>query len=456
MSAPKPTEGGIDQVSFGIVRKGFDKDEVTKYLRGVEESFQDLERWTSTLRQQLTDAERKLADSRSAEAGAVDTAMVAVFDAKDRIIERANAEAAHAKEQAEIRVAAITSDAEKLLAVARSEAADLREAITDGDDSGIAAARVSAAEAEAARIIAEAEVRAAKIAAPAPQAADSLNERIALLESDLDAAQFEVVRVTAERERLTTDLREAEQSNAAAVAASMAEETVVEAERKVATLLAEASEVAERLQAEAEAKIADARSKFDLEAEADRLGVEADLAAGKAEMATLRDAASNAVAQREAAEAGAREEAKSIVEGATAEATQIVERANAEAAGLVGEAEAAVEEAQRVSAETVEAAKRESENQAAAALTVSEAQAKDLVTDAEQQAFGRAAGRRSRSRKDRGSCVQSRGRPRRNLGGQGRDRPQWRRGPRRGVGGQGGERCGSNHRGRPKEVESAR
>ena len=113
-------------MSFGIVRKGFDKDEVMKYLRGVEENFQDLERWTSTLRQQLTDAERMLAESRSAEAGAVDTAMVAVFDAKDRIIERASAEAARLKEQSEIEVAALKNDAVRLMTAAQSESAGLR------------------------------------------------------------------------------------------------------------------------------------------------------------------------------------------------------------------------------------------------------------------------------------------------------------------------------------------
>ena len=114
MSALKP-HGRIDETAFSTSRKGFDKAEVIKYLRTVEENFQDLESWTVTLRHRLQEAEQQLADAKGNESGAVDTAMVAVFDAKDRIIERANAEALRVRDQAEMAVSAKMEEAERLM-----------------------------------------------------------------------------------------------------------------------------------------------------------------------------------------------------------------------------------------------------------------------------------------------------------------------------------------------------
>jgi cell division septum initiation protein DivIVA len=152
----KPQGGRIDETAFSTSRKGFDKAEVIKYLRNVEENFQDLESWTLKLRHQLEDAEQKLADVKGAESGTVDTAMVAVFDTKDRIIERANAnanananaEAQRTRDQAEVAMASKMREAERMMAAARSEVASLQKALAEGDDDGAAAARLAAAEAE--------------------------------------------------------------------------------------------------------------------------------------------------------------------------------------------------------------------------------------------------------------------------------------------------------------------
>ena len=217
--------------------------------------------------------QRKLAEAQSAEAGAVDTAMVAVFDAKDRIIERANAEAARIREQAEMEIGAKKSDAERMLLAAQSESAGLRQALAEGDEAGVAAARVAAAEAEAERIIAAAQSKAAGIQAPDPAAVEELTSKISLLESDLEVAKFEAVKLRTERDRL----------NSAAVA---------EAKETVAALLADASQQAQRLKADAEAQIEASRAAFRKETETERGSLQAQLDLAKAELAQVKESMS--------------------------------------------------------------------------------------------------------------------------------------------------------------------
>ena len=79
----------IDRTKFSVVRKGSDKREVRQYLEELETAFRDLEARSKRAKVQLAEAEERLNASQAESDGSVDNAMFAVFDAKDRILEKA-------------------------------------------------------------------------------------------------------------------------------------------------------------------------------------------------------------------------------------------------------------------------------------------------------------------------------------------------------------------------------
>ena len=95
----------IDTARFSIVRKGYDKREVRDYLQELETAFRDLETWSHQAKVQLAEAEERLSTSKADAEDSVDDAMFAVFDAKDRILDKARRRAeqieAEALEEAE-------------------------------------------------------------------------------------------------------------------------------------------------------------------------------------------------------------------------------------------------------------------------------------------------------------------------------------------------------------------
>ena len=91
------------RTEFSIVRKGFDPAEVEKHLAEYDDRFRDLEEYTSRLKRELKDARRQISRLKAAEQESIDTAMVAVFAAKDRIIEAATHRAREIEQQARIR-----------------------------------------------------------------------------------------------------------------------------------------------------------------------------------------------------------------------------------------------------------------------------------------------------------------------------------------------------------------
>jgi len=124
----------IDKAKFNVVRKGYDKREVRQYLEELETAFRDLEAWSKRAKVQLAEAEQELAKSRSEADGSVDNAMFAVFDAKDRILEKARRRAEQIEEEAlaeaeEIKARADRlsgdGDADDIIAAAREEAQDI-------------------------------------------------------------------------------------------------------------------------------------------------------------------------------------------------------------------------------------------------------------------------------------------------------------------------------------------
>ena len=136
----------IDERKFSLSRRGYDKREVRDYLEDLEQAFRELEGHARRTSQRVADLERDLAKARATEKVSVDNAMMAVFDAKDRILERArrkadeivegaNAEAARIKgaaisgtggaEAGEIEAA--RAQADEIVAAARREADRLRQ-----------------------------------------------------------------------------------------------------------------------------------------------------------------------------------------------------------------------------------------------------------------------------------------------------------------------------------------
>jgi len=87
---------------FTIVRKGYDPAEVDKRLAEYEEAVRDLEVYSARLKHDLKEARQKIARLEAAEQKSVDRAMLAVFDAKERILERALTRAREIEDEARV------------------------------------------------------------------------------------------------------------------------------------------------------------------------------------------------------------------------------------------------------------------------------------------------------------------------------------------------------------------
>ena len=92
---------GVDDRVFPVVRKGYDQEHVRAYLSEIEASFQDWERWAQGAKARL-----KIAEEKARSPDEVDEAMIAVFAAKDRIVEQGRLRAeqieAEARERARV------------------------------------------------------------------------------------------------------------------------------------------------------------------------------------------------------------------------------------------------------------------------------------------------------------------------------------------------------------------
>lgn len=97
-----PDEDGATN-EFSTVRKGYDPAEVEKYLAEYDEAFRDLEEYAARLKRELHDAKLEIARLHAAEQDSIDAAMLAVFDAKDRIIQGAQERARQIEETARAR-----------------------------------------------------------------------------------------------------------------------------------------------------------------------------------------------------------------------------------------------------------------------------------------------------------------------------------------------------------------
>jgi cell division septum initiation protein DivIVA len=95
-----PQTQRIDEKSFSVVRKGFDPREVKSYLEDLEHAFQDIEGHARRTSQRVIELERDLKSARATERASLDNAMMAVFDVKDRLLDRAERRAREITDEA--------------------------------------------------------------------------------------------------------------------------------------------------------------------------------------------------------------------------------------------------------------------------------------------------------------------------------------------------------------------
>jgi cell division septum initiation protein DivIVA len=127
MKEQTPQTKRIDERTFGVVRKGYNPREVKAYLEDLEHAFQDIEGHARRTSQRVVELERQLATSRATEKASMDNAMMAVFDVKDRMIDRAERRAREIQDEADKSAAALLAEA----ATARGREPELEAQIAD-------------------------------------------------------------------------------------------------------------------------------------------------------------------------------------------------------------------------------------------------------------------------------------------------------------------------------------
>ncbi len=100
MKESTPHTQRIDEKTFSVVRKGYDTREVNDYLEDLEFAFQEIEGHAHRTSQRVVELERDLNASRATEKASLDNAMMAVFDVKDRVLDRAERRAKEIRDEA--------------------------------------------------------------------------------------------------------------------------------------------------------------------------------------------------------------------------------------------------------------------------------------------------------------------------------------------------------------------
>ncbi len=423
----------IDEHTFPIGRRGYDKREVQDYLEDLEQAFRELEGHARRTAQRVGELERDLSKARATEKVSVDNAMMAVFDAKDRILERARRKAdeieEHARSEAtKIKAAALTeagggagaggaeleaarAQADEIVASARREADRMRESAESGAgedlEAELAATAAALRRAHADTASAREELDAARKRIVELEAdADSndttaLEQRFAELESHLSAARSDLERVEAElaaRDEEVTALKDAMSAADNALAESKTyvtgiESTLDQKSERITVLegeveqlqaeLAESRQSTDEFAARMRSNEASLAADSDLEDQTELVAelMKANAAADKdTDRITGLEAAVAAGEQRlaEAEQTIADLEAQQASESGAEEASEIIAAAKEEAEAIKDEAG---EEAEQRAAKVITKAREEADQvrQTVATLT---AQAEDARSSA--------------------------------------------------------------------------
>lgn len=100
MKERTPHTQRIDEKKFSVVRKGYDTREVKTFLEDLEHAFSDIEGHAHRTSQRVVELERDLSAARATENASLDNAMMAVFDVKDRMLDRAQRRAREIQDEA--------------------------------------------------------------------------------------------------------------------------------------------------------------------------------------------------------------------------------------------------------------------------------------------------------------------------------------------------------------------
>ena len=287
---------------------------------------------------------------------------------------------AQAAELAKLSGAESIAGAHRARLTAQANAADA-EAARLAAEAAKAAAEANAADAEAARVAAEAAKAAAEAKAADAEAA-RLAAEAAKAAAEANAADAEAARVAAEAAKAAAEAKAdaAEAARVVAEAARVAAETAkTEAEaRAAAAATAQANAEADATAARAAADAAKAEADAANTAAARAKAAQAEAEAAKAEAEARAAAAATAQAEAEAAQAAAEAEAaRAAAAQAEAEAAKTAAeaaKAAAEAAKTAAEANAADAEAARLAAEAAKTAAEAAKTAAEAAKTAAEAE----------------------------------------------------------------------------------
>jgi hypothetical protein len=106
---------------FTTVRKGYDPAEVDKRIAEYEEALEDLEEYAAKLKRELNQAQREIDRLVAAEKDSIDRAMLAVFDAKERIVARAMDRAREIEEAARLAAGLAPTDESESFKVVSDE-----------------------------------------------------------------------------------------------------------------------------------------------------------------------------------------------------------------------------------------------------------------------------------------------------------------------------------------------
>ncbi|MDJ0496544.1 MAG: DivIVA domain-containing protein [Acidimicrobiia bacterium] len=105
---------GVPEKEFAITRKGYNPEEVDAHLAEIDVSFRELEEYAARLKQELADARNEIRRLEAAEQESVDKAMLAVFDAKERVLDRARQKAREIENEARIAAGMAPLDEEEV------------------------------------------------------------------------------------------------------------------------------------------------------------------------------------------------------------------------------------------------------------------------------------------------------------------------------------------------------
>ncbi len=146
----------INEANFKDARRGYNKKEVRAYLADLEAAFSEMEGHARESARRIGDLEHMVGEMKATEAKSMDNAMYAVFDAKDRILEKANRRAEKIENEAREKADELLADVKEMLDATRGVQ-------TDGPDSVSPEAVLIAAREEAAQIREEAARYAATV-----------------------------------------------------------------------------------------------------------------------------------------------------------------------------------------------------------------------------------------------------------------------------------------------------